>query len=99
MTRNDSTDNDDAQTEPITLTLEIDPAEFDEPRQVMWEKLVEQYGQATVTELVAANLGQDLTGQTMQLVNALWDNRDQIAVEPDDVETPQVPDQNGGVHE
>jgi hypothetical protein len=80
MTLDDTTDDGDAQTEPITLTLEIDPAEFDEPRQVMWEKLVEQYGQKPVTELIAANLGQDLTTQTMQLVNALWDNRHRIDV-------------------
>ncbi|WP_160169570.1 hypothetical protein [Natronomonas moolapensis] len=27
-------------TDPITLTVEIDPAEFDEPRQMMFERLV-----------------------------------------------------------
>jgi hypothetical protein len=70
----------DDTAEPITLTLEIDPAEFDEPRQLMYERLVEQFGHETVAELVAANLGQDLTAQTMQLVNALWDNRHQIDV-------------------
>jgi hypothetical protein len=32
----------------------------------------------------------------MQLINALWDNRDQIQVEPEGVETPAVPDQPGG---
>jgi hypothetical protein len=32
----------------------------------------------------------------MQLVNALWDSRDQIQVEPGGVETPQIPDQPGG---
>jgi hypothetical protein len=31
-----------------------------------------------VAELIGTNLGQDLTAQGMQLVNALWDNRDQI---------------------
>jgi hypothetical protein len=35
----------------------------------------------------------------MQLINALWDNRDQIQVEPEGVETPQVPDQPGGAHD
>jgi hypothetical protein len=79
MTRNDHDDG-DAQSEPITLTVEIDPVEFDEPRQLMYERLVEQFGHETVAELVAANLGQDLTAQTMQLVNALWDNRHQIDV-------------------
>jgi hypothetical protein len=33
----------------------------------------------------------------MQLINALWDNRDQIQVEPDGTETPQIPDQPGGI--
>jgi hypothetical protein len=85
--------------EPITLTVEIDPAEFDEPRQLMWERLVEEYGQETIAELIGANLSQDLTAQGMRLVNALWDNRDQIAVDPEGGETPQVPDQPGGEHD
>ena len=33
--------------DPITLSVEIDPAEFDEPRQLMWERLIEEYGQET----------------------------------------------------
>ena len=72
--------------ESITLTVEIDPTQFDEPRQVMWERLVEEYGQETIADLVKANLSQDLTAQGMQLINALWDNRDQIQVEPDSVD-------------
>ena len=87
----------DADT--ITLTVEIDPAAFDEPRQLMWERLIEEYGQETIADLVKANLSQDLTAQGMQLVNALWDNRDQIQVEPEGVETPQVPDQPGDEHD
>jgi hypothetical protein len=79
----------------ITLTLEIDPTEFDEPRQLMYERLVDEFGRETVAELIASNLGQDLTAQGMQLVNALWDNRDQIQVDPEGGETPQVPDQPG----
>lgn len=67
-------------TDTITLTVEIDPAAFDEPRQVMWRKLVAQYGRRPVAELLGANLGQHLTGQTMQLLTALWDNRHQIDV-------------------
>ena len=82
--------------EPITLTVEIDSAAFDEPRQLMHERLVEEYGQDTVAELVGATLEQDVTTQGMQLVNALWDQRDQIQVDPDGVETTQVPDQAGG---
>jgi hypothetical protein len=82
--------------DPLTLTVEIDPAAFDEPRQVMWERLIEEYGQETIADLVKANLSQDLTAQGMQLINALWDNRDQIQVEPEGVETPAVPDQPGG---
>ena len=82
--------------EPITLTVEIDPAAFDEPRQLMWERLIEEYGQETIADLVKANLSQDLTAQGMQLVNALWDNREQIQVEPEGVETPEVPEQPGG---
>jgi hypothetical protein len=82
--------------DPITLTVEIDPEAFDEPRQMMWERLVAEYGQETVAELVRANLSQDLTAQGMQLINALWDNRDQIQVDPESVETPAVPDQPGG---
>jgi hypothetical protein len=81
--------------DPITLTVEIDPTEFDDPRQMMYERLVAEYGHETVAELVAANLSQDLTAQGMQLVNALWDNRDQIAVEPGDRQLPdqsEVPD-------
>jgi hypothetical protein len=74
---------DDKQADSITLTVEIDPAAFDEPRQLMYERLVEEFGHETVAELVGANLQQDLTAQGMQLVNALWDNRDQIAVDPD----------------
>lgn len=89
MTRND-TDDGDAQSEPVTLTLEIDPAEFDEPRQLMWEKLVAEYGQATVSQLIAANLGQNLTAQTMQLVNALWDNRHQLEVTDDQAVDPDT---------
>lgn len=88
---------DDADT--ITLTVEIDPSAFDEPRQLMWERLIEEYGQGTITDLVKANLSQDLTAQGMQLINALWDNRDQIQVEPGGVETPQVPDQPGEEHD
>jgi len=100
MTDPDSQPTDEADAEDtITLTLEIDPTEFDEPRQLMWEKLVEQYGQGPVTQLIAANLGQDLTAQTMQLVNALWDNRHQIdvtdeqAVDPDTLTDDEVPDE------
>jgi hypothetical protein len=77
--------------DPITLTVEIDPTEFDEPRQLMYERLVEEYGHETIAELIGANLGQDLTAQGMQLVNALWDNRDQIQVEPGER---QLPDQS-----
>jgi hypothetical protein len=82
--------------EPITLTVEIDPAEFDEPRRLMWDRLVEEYGQETIAELVGANLQQDLTAQGMGLVNALWDNRDQIAVEPQEPDAAELPDQPGG---
>jgi hypothetical protein len=88
------TQNDAA--EPIVLTIEIDPAEFDEPRQLMYERLVEQFGHETIAELVGANLQQDLTAQGMGLVNALWDNRDQIAVEPDESDTTGLTDQPGG---
>jgi hypothetical protein len=97
MTRH-NTDDPDAQ-DTITLSVEIDPTEFDEPRQMMYERLVEQFGHETVAELIAANLGQDLTAQGMQLVNALWDNRDQIQVDPEGVETPEVPDRPGGEHD
>ena len=83
----------DADT--ITLTVELDPAAFDEPRQLMWERLIEEYGQETIADLVKANLSQDLTAQGMQLVNGLWDNRDQIQADTNGVETPQVPDQPG----
>jgi hypothetical protein len=87
---------DDAQTEPIRLTVEIDPSEFDEPRQLMYERLVEEYGHETIAELIGANLHQELTAQSMQLVNALWDNRDAIEVETDGVETDALGDQPGG---
>jgi len=90
---------DNRQSDTITLTVEIDPSAFDEPRQLMYERLVEEYGYETVAELVGANLQQDLTAQGMHLVNALWDNRDQIQVEPGGVETPQVPDQPGDEHD
>jgi len=82
--------------EPITLSVEIDPAEFDEPRQMIWERLVEEYGQETIAELVGANLQQDLTAQGMRLVNALWDNRDQIAVDPQELDADGLTDQPGG---
>jgi len=95
MTRNDTID-DDAQSATITLTVDIDPAEFDEPRQMMFERLVEEYDQETVAELVGANLQQDLTAQGMQLVNALWDNRDQIDVEPQEPDADELTDQPGG---
>jgi hypothetical protein len=78
--------------DPITLTVEIDPTEFDEPRQLMYERLVEEYGHETIAELIGANLGQDLTAQGMQLVNALWDNRDQIQVEPGERQLPDQPE-------
>jgi hypothetical protein len=55
--------DEDALTDPITLTVEIDPAAFDEPRQVMWERLIEAYGQGTIADLVKTNLSQDLTAQ------------------------------------
>jgi hypothetical protein len=80
----------------ITLTVEIDPEAFDEPRQMMWERLVEEFGQETVAELVGANLQQDLTAQGMHIVNAMWDNRDQIDVDSEGVETPPVPEQPEG---
>ena len=98
MTRTTDTDA-TAQTdaETITLTLEIDPSEFDAPRKMMWDGLIEEYGQSHVKELIAANISQDLTDQTMQLINALWDNRGQIQIEPEGVDTPQVPDQPGGI--
>ena len=83
--------------EPITLTIEIDPAAFDEPRQLMWERLIEEYGQETIADLVKANLQQDLTAQGMQLVNALWDNRDQIQVDPERVDTTGLDEQPGGL--
>jgi hypothetical protein len=83
-------------SEPITLTVEIDPAEFDEPREMMYERLVAEFGYETVAELIGANLSQDLTAQGMHIVNAMWDNRDQIQVEPEGVETPPVPEQPGG---
>ena len=85
--------------ESITLTVEIDPSAFDEPRQLMWERLVDEYGQETIADLVKANLSHDLTAQGMHLVNALWDNRDQIQVEPEGVETPEVPEQPGEEHD
>jgi hypothetical protein len=50
--------------EPITLTVEIDPAEFDEPRAMMFERLVEEFGHETVAELVGANLQQDPTAHS-----------------------------------
>jgi len=78
--------------DPITLTVEIDPTEFDEPRAMMYERLCEEFGQDTVEELLKANIGQDFTAQGMQLVNMLWDNRDQIAVEEDQPVTPEMPD-------
>jgi hypothetical protein len=87
----------DDTAEPITLTIEIDPSEFDEPRQMMYERLVEEYGHDTVAELVGANLGQDLTAQGMQLVNALWDNRHQIQAEPQESDSAGLTDQPGGV--
>jgi hypothetical protein len=83
-------------TDPISLTVEIDPEAFDEPRQLMWERLVGEYGQETVAELIGANLGQDLTAQGMYIINAMWDNRDQIAVDPDEPDTDGSPDQSGG---
>jgi hypothetical protein len=48
MTENDQPDITDAQ--PITLTVEIDPAEFDEPREMMYERLCEEFGQSTVED-------------------------------------------------
>jgi len=53
---------DDAK--PITLTVEIDPTEFDEPRKLMFGRLVEEYDQETIAEFVGANLqqGPDGTG-------------------------------------
>lgn len=44
-------------------TVEIDLSAFDEPRQVMWDRLV--------AELVTASLTRDLTAQGMQLVTAI----------------------------
>jgi hypothetical protein len=85
--------------DPLTLTIEIDPAAVDEPRQVMWERRIEEYGQETIADLVKANRSQDLTSQGRQLVNALWDNRDQIQVDPEGVETPRVPAQPGREHD
>jgi hypothetical protein len=86
MTRHNATDA-DTQAEPITLTVEIDPTEFDEPREMMFERLVEEYGQETIAELVGANLQQDMTAQGMGVINALWDNRDQIQPGSDASET------------
>jgi len=62
--------------DPITLSVKIDPAEFDKTHEMRFERLVREFGHETVAELVGANLQQDLTAQGMQLVNALWDNRD-----------------------
>jgi hypothetical protein len=50
--------------EPITLSVEIDPSEFDEPRQLMFERLVDEFGHETVAELVGANLQQDPTAHS-----------------------------------
>jgi hypothetical protein len=96
MTTNKKMDS-DTDSESITLTVEINPEQFDEPRQMMFERLVEEYGHETVAELVGANLQQDLTAQGMHIINAMWDNRDQIQVEPDGVETPAVPEQPDGI--
>ena len=91
-----NTTDEDAPTDPITLSVEIDPAAFDEPRQLMYERLVEEYGHETVAELVGTNLQQNLTAQGMQLINALWDNRDQIQVASQDSDAVGMPDQPGG---
>mgnify|MGYP007116961939 CR=1 FL=1 len=47
--------------DPLTLTVEIDLVAFDEPRQLMWERLTEEYGQETIADLVKANLSKDPT--------------------------------------
>jgi hypothetical protein len=91
------TDSDSA-SQPITLAAEIDAAAFDEPRQQMWERLVEKYGQETIAERVGANLSQDLTGQGMPLVNALWDNRDQMQVEPQSCDATGLDEHQGDVN-
>ncbi|WP_181685100.1 hypothetical protein [Halorhabdus salina] len=87
---------DDEAADPITLTIEIDPTAFDEPRALMYDRLCEEFGQDTVAELLAANLNQNLTAQAMQLINAIWDNRDQIELAEDSAEPDSLPDQPGG---
>lgn len=100
MTEPDSQSTDeDGTADTITLTVQIDPSQFDEPRQLMYERLVEEFGQETVADLLRANLEQDVTAQGMQLVNALWDNRDQIAVDDGQPATPEVPDHSEGLDE
>jgi hypothetical protein len=85
-------------SDPVTLTVEIDPAQFDEPRQLIRERLVEEYGLETIAELVGVNLSQDLTGQGMPLVNALWDNRDQMQVEPQSCDATGLDEHQGDVN-
>jgi hypothetical protein len=85
-------------SDPVTLTVEIDPAQFDEPRQLIRERLVGEYGLETIAELVGANLSQDLTGQGMPLVNALWDNRDQMQVEPQSCDATGLDEHQGDVN-
>jgi hypothetical protein len=43
-------------TDPITLSVDTDPAAFDEPREMMYERLVAEFGHETVAELLGANL-------------------------------------------
>lgn len=67
----------------------------------MYERLVEECGHETIAELVGANLQQELTAQGMGLVNALWDNRDQItpgsqaSVGPQDVSADDLAEEIG----
>ena len=80
----------------VVLTVELDPAEFDEPRRIIWERLVSKFGRERVEDLLEDEMDRQLIDQGMQSVTTLWDNRDQIQVEPDCVGTLERPEQSGG---
>jgi hypothetical protein len=84
--------------EPITLSVEIDPAEFDEPHQLIYERLVQEFGRDTVVDMVATNLNRELTDRRVNLLTPLG-NPDPIQVEHESqaVDTERLTDWSGGV--
>jgi hypothetical protein len=89
----------DDTAEPFVCPIEIDPAEFDESHEVMFEWLVDELGRETVTEMIGANLQQGVPAKSTRLLSVLWNTRKQFGSEPQPGQRDSVHIEPGGLHD